>query len=162
MKPSERAMRTDNRFAEFLFDGRPDAGYDMDDIQNVEAFISFFRDPLLLLLQNRQFTFTDVYATRFLYDIGDQRYYRFDPGNKIHDPPLMTPGELACPWLEQLKRSKERLSWDAYCATVNYMYDNFRVKLWSMFIQYEFGLTLFGDELRKYYYSWNSTGRGPF
>ena len=60
MSPSEIAMKTNNHFAEFLLDSRPDAGYDMDDIQNVEAFISFFRDPLLLRLQNWQFTFTDI------------------------------------------------------------------------------------------------------
>lgn len=155
-------MKTNNIFAEFLFDSRPDAGFDMDSIQNVQAFIAFFRDPLFLFLQDRQITFTDIAATRFLYDFGDKRYYRFDPSNRMKDPPFMTPGDLACPWLNSLKSASEDLSWDRYNGSVNYMYDNIIIRLRSMSIYYEFGLTTIGDELRKYIYKWNTDGQGPF
>lgn len=155
-------MKTSNVFAEFLLNGQPGVGYDMDNIQYVQAFISFFCEPTFLFLKNGQLTFTDVFATRFLYDFGDLHYYRLEPSNRMEDPPFITPGELTIPWYESLKSSKPNLSWDAYNASVDYMYDDFTIKIKSMSIQYEVSLTTFGNKMKTYSYKWNSDGKGPF
>ena len=147
-------MKTNNLFADYLLDESCHETYDMYNPNKAKAFTDFFLYPLSMEMENGQMVNLEVYCPVFDYKYGQLSFSNLGPALTYNNVDKLNPGVIV--YNDMTSDYECRFGW---CSdiTLNLLRE-FKIKIYSYNICYEFQLHTFSDGFYRYKYGWELGG----